>query len=126
MNKTEYIETLRNLLEEVKQACLYGEDDNTTGVTEEPHIPIELFGRICDALNSTPKKIIYTTKDKPYYHYGYISYRIEVDITDPNNVLQRHIWINEIGKTTYDPWIKSCLNGNKEKLERSGFVLKGN
>lgn len=35
------------LLEEVKQQCLYGEDDGTTGVTDEPYIPPELFARMC-------------------------------------------------------------------------------
>lgn len=43
------------ILEKVKSACLYGEDDGTTGVTDEPYISPELFGLICDATRGMAK-----------------------------------------------------------------------
>jgi len=39
------------LLTEVRDACLYSEDDYI-GVTNEPHISDDLFSRICDAINA--------------------------------------------------------------------------
>lgn len=39
----------REVLREVRDACLY-EDDGFTGVTQEPHISEDLFDRICSAL----------------------------------------------------------------------------
>ncbi len=39
---------LREVLEKVKQACLFGDDDaGQIGVTTDPHIPSELFFEIC-------------------------------------------------------------------------------
>jgi len=34
-------------LEEVKQACLFGDDDGGIGVSEEPYISAALFAEIC-------------------------------------------------------------------------------
>lgn len=44
-------EDLLALLTEVRDACLY-EDDDFTGVTQEPHISEDLFDRICSAINA--------------------------------------------------------------------------
>jgi hypothetical protein len=44
---------IRDLLIEVRDACLYAEDDCRIGVTTDPHISEDLFARICDALNAT-------------------------------------------------------------------------
>lgn len=41
---------LFGLLREVRDACLYPEDDDEIGITEEPTIDADLFGRICAAL----------------------------------------------------------------------------
>lgn len=40
------------LLEEIKQACLFPEDGNQIGVTNEPYISPNLFNRICKVLNT--------------------------------------------------------------------------
>ena len=45
-------EAMRAALEAVKEACLFAEDDGAIGVTQEPHIDDELFGRICSALKT--------------------------------------------------------------------------
>lgn len=37
-------------LEEVRQACLFDEDNNQIGVTTEPHISEVLFEKICAVL----------------------------------------------------------------------------
>jgi hypothetical protein len=37
-------------LTEVREACLYAEDDGSIGITQEPHIDDELFSRICALL----------------------------------------------------------------------------
>lgn len=47
----ERIERLVALLTECREACLFAEDDGRIGVTEDPHIPADLFSRICDELN---------------------------------------------------------------------------
>lgn len=36
-----------DVLEEVKQACLIADDDGIS-ITEDPHIPVELFDKICE------------------------------------------------------------------------------
>lgn len=41
---------LAALLEQVKQACLFDDDDGQIGITEEPTIDLELFDEICKAL----------------------------------------------------------------------------
>jgi hypothetical protein len=38
------------VLENVKQACLFSDDDGGIGITTEPHIPEELFDNICSSL----------------------------------------------------------------------------
>ena len=38
-------------LEEVRQACLFDDDDGQIGVAEDVVIPLELFSRICTALS---------------------------------------------------------------------------
>jgi len=42
---------LAALLETVKQACLFDDDDGRIGVSEDVVIPTELFTVICEALN---------------------------------------------------------------------------
>jgi DnaJ-class molecular chaperone len=46
---------MKAVLEEVKQACLYVDDDNNIGVTVTSHISHELFDRICSVLNKHPE-----------------------------------------------------------------------
>lgn len=43
---------LRGLVREVRDACLYDEDDGTIGVTSEPTIDSDLFDRLCAALRA--------------------------------------------------------------------------
>ena len=43
---------MERLLEDVKQRCLFADDGGTIGVTEDPHVPAELFNRICALLTS--------------------------------------------------------------------------
>ncbi len=59
----EEIESLRqqlarskNLLKRVQEACLYTEDDDSIGITQEPHIDSQLFDDICKALAATEPK----------------------------------------------------------------------
>jgi hypothetical protein len=58
--KDEQIETLEQqlarvheCLNSVREACLFSEDDGSIGVTQEPHIPYQLFDDICKALAAT-------------------------------------------------------------------------
>ena len=44
------IERYSGLLEKVRRACLFSEDDGEIGVTSDPHISEELFDDICNAL----------------------------------------------------------------------------
>ena len=44
---------MKDLLIQVRDKCLTPEDDGQIGVTEEPHIPGELFDEICEAINAT-------------------------------------------------------------------------
>ncbi|KKM23553.1 hypothetical protein LCGC14_1614050 [marine sediment metagenome] len=37
-------------LEDVRQSCLFSDDDGTIGVTPDPHISDRLFDKICDAI----------------------------------------------------------------------------
>jgi len=41
------IKEARELLEAIKQQCLFVDDDGTIGVSSEPYINHELFERIC-------------------------------------------------------------------------------
>lgn len=42
-------------LVQVREACLFGDDDGSIGVTSEPYISMELFAAICTALSkATP------------------------------------------------------------------------
>lgn len=43
---------LLDLLIEVRNACLFDDDDGQIGVSEEPTITHDLFDRICAAINS--------------------------------------------------------------------------
>jgi cell division protein ZapA (FtsZ GTPase activity inhibitor) len=45
------VELLALVLEEVRQACVFGDDDGGVGVSEDVVIPAPLFERICTALN---------------------------------------------------------------------------
>lgn len=45
---------LKALLLEVRDACLYAEDDGEIGVTSEPTIDSDLFDRICAAIKGRP------------------------------------------------------------------------
>lgn len=38
------------LLGQIREQCLFVDDDGETRVTEEPHVSIELFGHLCDHL----------------------------------------------------------------------------
>ena len=44
-------QTMVGLLERVRQACLFSEDDGQIGVTTDPHIDAQLFSDICTALS---------------------------------------------------------------------------
>ena len=43
------------LLGDVRDACLFAEDDGLTGITTDPHIDERLFGKIVTFLNGTKK-----------------------------------------------------------------------
>lgn len=45
----------RAVLREVREVCLFSEDDDRIGVTEEPRIDSELFNRICAVLPKEAK-----------------------------------------------------------------------
>ena len=51
-----HIDELCEALEGCRQACLFEDDDGGIGVTEDPHIPSELFDKICIALNRATAK----------------------------------------------------------------------
>lgn len=51
------------------------------------------------------KELKFTTKEQPYTHYGMKSYRIEVDLTNKHNPLQRHIWTDSDGVVEIGEWI---------------------
>jgi hypothetical protein len=64
---------------------------------------------------------IYTTDRKPYPHFGYTAYRIEVDASVPQRPLQRHIWTRADGTEEAEAWILSP--GTKvERLIADGFT----
>ena len=44
----------RALLSDVREACLFDDDDGIIGVTTDPHIDERLFDKICAALNPEP------------------------------------------------------------------------
>jgi len=46
------IDLLSSLLEQVKEACLFTDDDGSIGVSQEPQIYSELFDSICGALTT--------------------------------------------------------------------------
>jgi len=48
------------LLTEVREACLYPEDDGAVGVTQEPTIDEDLFARICAAVSTAPQPSVPT------------------------------------------------------------------
>ncbi len=49
------VEALREVLEKVRQCCLFDDDAGEIGVTNDPHIPPELFNEICAALQPPHK-----------------------------------------------------------------------
>lgn len=51
--RLEEAEKMAIVLEKVRQACLFADDDGQVGVTEDPHISSYLFYEICETLNKT-------------------------------------------------------------------------
>ena len=49
-------ETALNLLRQVRDCCLFEDDDGRIGVTEDAVIPTELFDRICTEISQQPKR----------------------------------------------------------------------
>ena len=43
---------IQKTLEKVRQCCLFDDDEGKTGVTTDPHIPLELFDEICAVLRT--------------------------------------------------------------------------
>lgn len=52
ISRPQYNEAI-SLLREVRDACLFDDDDGQIGVTEEPTISADLFGRICECLHAS-------------------------------------------------------------------------
>lgn len=68
---------------------------------------------------------LYTTEQIPFPYYGFQSYRIEVDISNPMRPLQRHVWKSESGETDkVDDWIDSAFPSRMtpDRLIERGFM----
>lgn len=66
-------------------------------------------------------RMIYTTKNIAYGHYGMAAYRIEIDNTLPVAPLQRHIWTRDDGTEMTEEWIRS-IRQSPERLLASGYT----
>lgn len=66
---------------------------------------------------------IYTSKDCPFNYYGFLTYRIEIDLTNNHVPLQRHIWTKNDGSKREDEWVPTGLNQTKDKLLKEGWKL---
>lgn len=53
-DRKEMLPKLIELLSEIRDCCLFTDDDGV-GITTETHISEDLFGRICDSINSSKK-----------------------------------------------------------------------
>ena len=61
-----------------------------------------------------------TTIDTTFGHYGFASYRIEVDATEPHRPMQRHIWTRDDGTVEVEQWIPT-ISASREALLKCGF-----
>jgi hypothetical protein len=62
----------------------------------------------------------YTTAEIAYSHYGNVSYRIELDLSNPHRHMQRHIWTRETGEVEAQDWIDAGRISERD-LERGKY-----
>lgn len=50
--------------------------------------------------------MIYATTEIPFRHHGLYSYRIEIDLTFPENIRQRRVWTSVDGQIRIEDWTR--------------------
>ncbi len=61
-------------------------------------------------------KLIYENDWTPFNDYGYLAYKIQVDLSDRYIALQRHVWKDTNGNIIEEDWIRTtCRNINGYK-----------
>lgn len=66
---------------------------------------------------------IFVSKQNAFPHYEGrhgVAYRIEIDLTQPQRPMQRHIWVMADGSERPDAWIAS-LRDTPENLLARGY-----
>lgn len=66
----------------------------------------------------------FTTQEMQYGHFGARSYRIEMDLTNPQRPMQRHIWSMEDGSVDVRNWIYAGQRTEADLL-RHGYERLG-
>jgi hypothetical protein len=68
---------------------------------------------------------IYSTREMAYGHYGYKSYRIEIDTSAKHRPLQRHIWTEDDGTVREQDWIDTYYADEADLLKRGYVKISG-